>query len=500
MLNKNKKIPSFNRALYLIVFIILVLSVILSSCFQTPQTQTSEKIPGESPAEGTGSGVSEPEKQTSPEEITGSTTTTTEKIDQEEIIRAFSTLVENNAMPDELIKYIDANLGNADAITMKALLEKLEYAQKKYEEIAMQYLFEGDGQQKLQEAFKSEEELIIENIGRLPDGNFKKDILKMFQGGYKFVNLEGSYYPIIDFEYLKKYSQFLDEEYNDYLDIRATESNWVYSRDAGLTISWEELAKRMINAEKYLVKYTAETPRRIEMGSLFSGYFAAYLYGQNNTPTRDYQTNIVYDEVIQSYEDTIAKNPQSFAVGLISDYLEELRNNDFVLSDNLLKSLNAYINSLIKEYLLDSSYAISEQMKNLNYPSEYAAFGYIRLSDGKYFEEYGSGTSLLIKLSEFFDTGDLNGDGLNDGAAIIIEEPGNESVFYYLHAVYNGGFYIYSIAHSFLGDRVKIRDLVIEEGRIIVEMTVHSQEDPKCCPTEEIKSIFRLDGYDLIEI
>ncbi len=499
-INENKKTLSLNRVLYLTVVIIIISSVILSGCFQSLQTQASEKIPAADQYAGTGSGVNDMKSASGNEKTTDSTIKIAEKDGQVEIISAFNTLVKNNAMPDELIKYIDSNLGSADAKTMTVLLEKLEYAQKTYQEIAMQYLFEGDGQQKLQEAFESEEELIVENINRLPDGVFKNDIIKMFEGGYKFVNLEGSYYPIINFEYLKKYSPYLNEEYNDYLDIRAVESNWVYSRDAGLAISWDELAERMINAEKYIVTYPSETPRKIETARLLLGYFAAYIYGQDNTPTRDWQTSIVYDEVIKSYENTIAENPQSAAVKILSDYLAELKKNNLILSDTLLNSLDKYLNRLIKKYLLDSYYMVSEQIKNIGYQSEHAAFGYAKLSEGKYYEEYDSATGLVITLSDFYDVGDLNDDGINDGVAIIIEEPGNDSVFYYLHVVYNSGYYIYDIGHSFLGDRIKINNLRIEGNRIYIDMTVHSQNDTKGFPTEEVTRIFELDGYDLVEI
>lgn len=274
---------------------------------------------------------------------------------QESILAGFDALMEIEPAPDKLLSYIDANFELVLPETMAALLEKLEYVQKAYIDKIIQYLFEGKAQQILMKSFATEEEFTKENAGKIQDETLRDEILKVFNGGFKFVNLEGAFYPIIDFEFLKKYSSRLTQEYNEYLQLRAEESNKIYSRDAALMISWDEIAARMINTENYLVRYLQDSPRRAEAGELFLGYFSAYIYGQNNTPTRDYSTNRVFDEVIQSYRNTIANNPGSKAASIISKLLLRLENNKFILDEELLGSLGNYINELIKTYGLDAS-------------------------------------------------------------------------------------------------------------------------------------------------
>ncbi|MBN1298556.1 MAG: hypothetical protein JW997_02600 [Actinobacteria bacterium] len=432
---------------------------------------------------------------------TGSAETAIEA-DQEMIVSGFYKLLDAEAMPDELLEFVDKNVAYTVPDTMTLLLENLEYKQKSYIETATQYLFEGDAQQKLLDAFKNEAEFTPDNIEKIKDENLKADILKMFEGGFKFINLEGSYYPIIDFKYLKKYSSYLSIQYRDYLDVRAAESENVHSRDAGLTISWDELSQRMIKAEKYLDKYKAENPRKIEISRLFLLYFASYLYGQDNTPTRDWSTNAVYEEVLESYRDTVNENPSSKAAGILSNYLSELENSGYILTDDILNDIGKYLNEVINIYDLDSPYIILEQLKHLYYQSEHAVYGSVRLAGGSYSEynEEGSQAVLTVTLSEFIAAGDLDGNGINDAAAVLIEEPAGEGTLYYLHAIYNGGPYIYSIANTFLGDSVKIKEISIKDGKIFIDMLMHKEDDPACCPTVEVKKTFKLDGYDLKEI
>jgi len=478
----------------------LAFLAVLPGCFlkvaSTGTTASPEPEPTETSIQGTtDTEISETTPETAPAATMG-------EASQEEIINGFNMLLEENTTPDVLMQYIDASLEATVPATMTLMLEELEHIQRYYTDLAMEYLFEGDGQQKLSEAFTGEDEFIIENIDKISDINLRNDILKMFEGGFRFIDQEGNYYPIIDYDFLKKYSGYIDSEYNDYLNIMATESNHPYARDAGLTLSWEELADRMIKSEKFLTEYTAETPRKVEVGWLFSGYFNVYISGMDNTPTRDRQTNAVLDEVIQSYRDTIEKNPESEAARVLAEYLDELENNDFVLSDDIFNSLVGYLNALIKVYGLDCPYMILEQLKYLEFPSEYAIYGRIKLLNGEYIEEYDeqSGPGLAINLSEFIAVGDLDGDGINDAAAILATYPGGSGTFYDLYAIYNGGFYIYSAANIFLGNNLELNSIWIEDSKIYIDMVTHKEGDPACCPTDEVIKTFKLENNELIEL
>lgn len=293
-----------------------------------------------------------------------------EEIFQDEIINSLDRLFEQGADSSALIKYIDEYAASATAQTMTTLLEKLEYVQRANANSFLNYLIESDAQEKLYELFYREEDITKENIAIIGDTVLRDGVLRMLEGGFKFVGLEGYYYPLIDFEYLKKYAQYIEKEYIDYLEIRAAESNYIYSRDAAIIISWDELAERMMRAEKFLIDYPSQTPRKIAVGQLFLGYMASYIYGQDNTRTWDWSTNIVYEEVAQSYNKTIAKYQGTTAAGILNKLLDELKNNDFTVDRYFIDIPDKYLKDAIKAYGLDTYYMISEQLKYLSYRSD----------------------------------------------------------------------------------------------------------------------------------
>ena len=143
-----------------------------------------------------------------------------------------------------------------------------------------------------------------------------------------------------------------------------------------------------------------------------------------------------------------------------------------------------------------------EQVKNLYFPSEFAVDGYIQLSDGSYKEKYDeqSTSELIIGLTDNISLGDLNGDEINDITAILISDPGGSGTFYYLHIIINGYFYLYSSFEDFLGDRVKIESLSIEDQKIYIEMVAHKEDDALCCPTDEISRVFIIEDDELLKL
>ena len=98
----------------------------------------------------------------------------------------------------------------------------------------------------------------------------------------------------------------------------------------------------------------------------------------------------------------------------------------------------------------------------------------IRLTGGEYRQRYdeGSATIRVVLLSDFVAHGDLYGDGTEDAAVILIDDPGGSGTFYWLAALSRreGGYD--NVATEFLGDRIRIESLRIDsaEREIVVEL------------------------------
>jgi hypothetical protein len=141
-----------------------------------------------------------------------------------------------------------------------------------------------------------------------------------------------------------------------------------------------------------------------------------------------------------------------------------------------------------------------DELKSGEYRSEWSAKRKIKLNDGIYREKIApeSATELVIKLSDKMAYGELNGDGAEDAAVILISDPGGSGTFYDLAAVVNSNGNPQHAASAFLGDRVKVEEVDISSGKIVVRMVIHKRNDPMCCPTLKVEQEYALQGDALV--
>ena len=126
--------------------------------------------------------------------------------------------------------------------------------------------------------------------------------------------------------------------------------------------------------------------------------------------------------------------------------------------------------------------------------------GLVRLKAG-YFEaaQPNSASNIKVKLIKNA-IGDLNRDSLEDGFPVLSVETGGSGTFIYLIAITNQQGQPVQAAEYFLGDRVKINSLRIENEVLHVDMQTHKETDPACCPTESITKKFVIEDGKFVEI
>jgi heat shock protein HslJ len=141
-----------------------------------------------------------------------------------------------------------------------------------------------------------------------------------------------------------------------------------------------------------------------------------------------------------------------------------------------------------------------EALKNAEYHSEWPADGVAQLTDGEYRKPTveGSATELVIRLVNVI-FGDLDGDGVEDAAVILVADPGGSGTFYDLAAVINRDGNPEHVATTFLGDRADIQAFSVESGQVVVDMITHGPDDPMCCPTQRVEQTYELQGDELMQ-
>ena len=147
-----------------------------------------------------------------------------------------------------------------------------------------------------------------------------------------------------------------------------------------------------------------------------------------------------------------------------------------------------------------------EALRNLAYQGVGQSFGdaSVQLADGVFEGEPFVPGSAMRPFVEMLDdmtaTGDLDGDGTDDAAVILMANSGGTGVFIYVAAVLQRPGGLENVATTMLGDRVNVERVSIDGGVIALDALGHGPDDAMCCPTQVLSASFRLvDGF-LVEV
>ncbi len=125
-----------------------------------------------------------------------------------------------------------------------------------------------------------------------------------------------------------------------------------------------------------------------------------------------------------------------------------------------------------------------DQLKNAQYQlgtrDDHAV---VQLVDGKFQQGVDTVDYASIVLTDFVAVGDLNGDGVNEAAAIFFENYGGTGNFAMLAIYTNVNGLPVFLTSVLIDDRPMINGIAIENGELYLDAVTHSFDDPACCPT-----------------
>jgi heat shock protein HslJ len=142
-----------------------------------------------------------------------------------------------------------------------------------------------------------------------------------------------------------------------------------------------------------------------------------------------------------------------------------------------------------------------EALKNAEYSGIYEEI--IRLTDGRYEGEpfvEGGASRPTVTFTGAYALGDLNGDGLDDAAVVLVENSGGSGSFFYLALVLNQDGNPENVVTQLLGDRAQVESVTIDGAEIAIKAMAHAPGDPMCCPTQEVDLTYRFDEGQLVEV
>ncbi len=134
---------------------------------------------------------------------------------------------------------------------------------------------------------------------------------------------------------------------------------------------------------------------------------------------------------------------------------------------------------------------------NMQYDSALAQAP-VTLVNGRFSGEI-NGMSLTAVVEPGIAFGDLNQDGILDGALLIAENAGGSGTFVSLLVVYSRQEQFQVSPAVTIDDRPVINSLTVDEGVVKLSALVHAPNDPMVSPSTSIQSEYRLFGTSLVQ-
>lgn len=117
----------------------------------------------------------------------------------------------------------------------------------------------------------------------------------------------------------------------------------------------------------------------------------------------------------------------------------------------------------------------------------------VQLNDGAFSQgEAGSVDFTFVTMTDFIARGDLNGDGVDEYAAMVAENYGGTGTFVFLAVFIEAGGTFKFQTSVLVDDRPLLNELSIANGEIFLDATIHAADDPMCCPSLRTQRHYRL--------
>ena len=124
----------------------------------------------------------------------------------------------------------------------------------------------------------------------------------------------------------------------------------------------------------------------------------------------------------------------------------------------------------------------------------------IALTDGlARYEDGSSGTPFVRLLDRLLLRGDLDGDGREDAVALLEDESSGSGRFVYVAAVLDVLGTPRPLQPFMIGDRVQVKDLVLDGSEVIVDFIGPGDSDPACCPGSNLRQVLALSDGALVD-
>lgn len=249
-----------------------------------------------------------------------------------EVISQLNSMVEKSSKPKEMFDYLNQNIGSLNGKDATEALGILVSTMEEFENTYNDQLYSGSNPDLMYQYFETQFD--YNKIASIKEKDLKDLLYDITWGGYKIVETEGSFMVILDYDSLKTFSKYVNEELKTYIEIMALRYNNPAAVDASLILPPDEIAQRILQMESYIRSYDNEQRKEV-ITSMYEGYLMVYMSGSENTPIFDADTGAIFGDKFKIFEDAAAKDKDTIFGRILGRYVELLKHENFVNTEKV---------------------------------------------------------------------------------------------------------------------------------------------------------------------
>ncbi|MGI6702819.1 MAG: hypothetical protein ACOX42_02090 [Clostridia bacterium] len=255
--------------------------------------------------------------------------------EQREIMGEFDRLTGDGAKLEAVVEFINDNIAQVSGKNASVMVDRLEGMQRdNLAALEERFYSDEEIQSTLYDIYKPGTDIDMEGVDQVEHEALRALLIEVRDTGYRVETAEGMYFPIIDYSFYGKYSDYISDDMKEYIDIMATESGEVPAKDAALVIGWDQVVERALRQDKFLQDHPA-SEKAEEVKELYKKYVTFTLFGLNNTPLFDYNTKAMDGDAKDAYTQAAEGGEEGDYKDLLKGYLEVLEENSFALTDEV---------------------------------------------------------------------------------------------------------------------------------------------------------------------
>jgi hypothetical protein len=280
----------------------------------------------------------------------GSTGSKVQSTKDKEVLSQMSMMQEQGYKPKEIFEYINQNIKEMNKKTASEAVGILVNTLEKYETIYNDQLFTGNIPDLMNKYF----EFVFDysKIELIKESDLKALLYDITLGGFKIVDTEGTFMVIVDYDALKTFNEYLEDELKYYVEIMAMIYNNPVAVDASIVGSPKELEKRIIQMEDYIKAFENQQRKEIIL-SLYLGNMMVYMSGTENTPIFDYDTGTMNTDMFKTFEVAASTYKETIFGKVMNKYVEVLKQEGFANTEK------------VQDFILNIDIAVKDELSKL---------------------------------------------------------------------------------------------------------------------------------------